>query len=157
MADQAAPQDSVQRHVLDRLDAIDLKLYVMEDRGSLRRNGHSIGAWVKKIVTPERIALGVLLIYQAGGRVQQMQNAVAEAVQIATEAKAINTEVLAHMREVDRSVMDLQQKQAQVPTKADVEALLNERLKYIPTRRELREQIEPVLARVQRIDANTKP
>ncbi len=130
------------------------------DRASLKKNGHTWGQYLGKLVTPERVMLAILAVFSFGGRVQEMQAGVAEAVKVAAQAKEVQTRLLKEISSlrdtVDEQKSVIADQQMSHATKSDVVAV-SDRIRLNVTRREFEEAIyRGLVPRLDRIEQSVK-
>lgn len=172
-------QDSVNPFANDRRagqrdDMRRLMREVIRDERSLRKNGDDLASWLKhKVLTPERVALAILIIFQFGGRWQRFEtdlSAYQERTRMMeAQHRAINDEIAritGYLKDV-RALVDLQNKlgvaqaaelkdqasrlsavatqQQAAPTRRDINAIANQQL--LPRLQRIEDRLKEIEAR----------
>jgi hypothetical protein len=136
-------------HIPDHkhLTAGDLRA-ILEDRASLKKNGHTWGQYLGKWVTPQNVLIVAMAVFTVGGRVQEVQTGVAAAIAAADAAMAateaqekLARELSARTQAVDEQLDKIERNQGDYATKVDTEAV-KKLIKDSVSRREWRELID---------------
>jgi hypothetical protein len=122
-----------------------------------KKNGDGLLGYIGRLVTPERIMLAIVLVYQLGGRVQQFTTNIstleAKNQQLAAQIADVNANV-ERLGHAQQAAAGLAEKQDVAITDLKARAVaLNQRLALTVTRGEFREAIEQrILPRLDRIE-----
>ena len=149
--------------LVDRLDRIE---HVLKDKGSLRKNGATNIQWVGRVLTNERLLLGILVAFQVvfvfGGRVVRYERDVAAAVTVASDALLKASAALDRERELREQLVELGKRsqsladaQATLALRKDV-AALDAKLRLAATRADLLDLRQMILPRLERIEQGQK-
>lgn len=132
---------------------------------SLKKNGHTLGQWLDKAVTPERVGILVLLavqfIYMVGGRMHEYD----EGMQTLAEQQRRTDVMQKQHQDINAQIADIvamqkRDAQAQLETRELVDltvkqnAAIQSRMQLQPTRQEVnsttQQQLIPRLDRIER-------
>jgi septal ring factor EnvC (AmiA/AmiB activator) len=149
------PHDHLPSDVSDQIR--ELLRHELQAMVSLRKNGGTWGDYVTKIVTPERIMLVVLLVYQFGGQVQQIKQQL-EYVTARDQEVTAQQEELTQQLAAARSLFTAQEEtvlelMAHTDTLRTTTAGLDDRINRTVTRAEFKEALDQrILPRLERIE-----
>lgn len=144
--------------LLAKLDAVQADVHELKFRGTFKRNGDSIKAYLWRQVTQQvtfnRLCWAVVAIFVFGGRFNGWVTTATTALTTVTRLEATSAQELAHVAAIDAAVAQLQEAQARFVTKADLEALRATIIREVGMvqRRDLKDRIEPLSVRLDRIE-----
>lgn len=138
---------------------------VLDEQRSLRKNGETWSEYARKIVTPERVMLVLLVLFRFGGDLRDAQRALETATRQATEASEKADAASAKAQAAADTLFFVQRNLEAVMATIKEQATFNDQIKgkvdLAVTRQEfnaaMRQQILPRLERIERrIDEATK-
>lgn len=141
--------------------------YALDSRFQLGKNGEGWKDYVGRLVTPERLGLAILLVYQLGGGVnearQAIQAAAAQAVIASARADQASQKADIASQKADSAAAALLSSQQQIDTlvadmhqHAERDAELKESVSQRVTRSDFKQAIEQELKpRLDRIERQT--
>lgn len=128
---------------------------VLRQDASLTKNGETWRQYLDKWITPQNLLLVVLAGFTIGGRVQQAQTDISEALKsnarLVMEIATLTDTVDTQQKVVDAQQASIAAQREMFATKANLEAL-QDRVRLNITRREFQEFQRSVLPALQRIE-----
>ena len=122
-----------------------------------KKDGDGVLGYIGRIITPERIALVVLLVYNLGGRVQQFTTSVTglekENAQLAARVADVSGQIyrLAEQQTATKGTLDKQD--AAIAELQSRSTAINKQIQLTVTRGEFKEAIEQrIIPRLDRIE-----
>ena len=122
-----------------------------------KKDGDGVLGYIGRIITPERIALVVLLVYNLGGRVQQFTTSVTglekENAQLAARVADVSGQIyrLAEQQTATKGTLDKQD--AAIAELQSRSTAINKQIQLTVTRGEFKEAIEQrIITRLDRIE-----
>ena len=135
-------------------------LEVLEHRDRLTKNGETWRGYFRRLTTPTNIFVIAGFLYMAGAEIRQVRVDLATALESTRVSRDVEDALAADIRDM-QAAMDRLSRQPSVDPdtltalRAEL-AALRERLEQAPTRREVTEQWQAALARLDRIEAQHK-
>lgn len=122
-----------------------------------KKNGDGLLGYIGRLITPERIALTVLLIYNLGGRVQQFTTSVTglekENAQLAGRVADVSGQLYRIAEQQSEAKGTLDKQDAAIAELQARTAALNNQIRLTVTRGEFREAVEQrIIPRLDRIE-----
>jgi septal ring factor EnvC (AmiA/AmiB activator) len=140
----------------------DLLRHELQAQQSYRKNGHTWGTYLTKLVTPERLMLAFLVVYQFGGQVQTIRQQLAYVTTRDREVTAQQAELTKQLqayeslaRAQEETVLELM---SQTDALRTTTAALDDRINRTMTRGEFNAALtQRVLPRLDRIERRLDP
>lgn len=144
---------------IDLVEAIrEVMRHELEDRASIKKNGHTWAQYLGKLITPERIALAVMTAFTVGGYFtdakRDLREATSQAKTATDLARTASKAADAASDTLTQTRLDLAAVIADLHTQAGFNTDMSNKLAMSVTRFEfqsaIRQQIMPRLERIER-------
>jgi hypothetical protein len=132
--------------------------YELDSRSKPFKNGEAWSMWLWRTITPERVGLGVLLLFQLGGGYSDVKHALEDAATKAKAAVETSNETAKKADAIAVSLADTNKKledaTKRIEEHTQLDADIKDRVMQSPTRSEfqaaLNQQILPRLERIEK-------
>jgi hypothetical protein len=143
----------------------DVVRYELNDRTSLRKNGHTTKQYLSKVITPERVLLLAMTAFTAsyalGGEVRDIKAGIADTRTTKAAVEKLREQQLDMQEQIESTARLLAEQQQALNVLTGRVGGVDERLKLSVTRGEfqsaIQQQIVPRLTRIERSMPGTSP
>ena len=142
--------------ILARLEAMDQRLYALQERTRFRKNGGTWGQMLLKFITPQNIVVFLGLAFMAYGDWRDMRSDVRIVMEVAEQMRAAMAKTEDMAATVARLEEEIRTQRHAFATKTDLEAArdeMRETIRQNVTRREFRDAMDEQRAAMRRIEA----